>query len=110
MQVTILHNVTEDGLGRPVGLIDGYREEHQMRTVFAYASNHTDPAAAAAEAFHLFNVGDDPAFGTPSDIAVAYRARGLRSLSVGDVVVAGDVPLACASFGWNVVAHPAALV
>ncbi len=68
----------------------------------------TDLAAAsiAAGAFEIFNVGDDPAFGEPDPRAVEYRKRGNRSLSVGDVVQVGDVWLACASAGWDVIEAP----
>ena len=62
-----------------------------------------DPLRVVDEAFELFNVGDDPEFraGGPDATAVAYRALGLRSLSVGDVVQVDDVAFACASFGWD---------
>jgi hypothetical protein len=36
-----------------------------------------------------------PEFGTPDPRAVAYRKCGHRSLSVGDVVMIGDMALAC---------------
>lgn len=78
--------------------------------VFEYSTEHTDPIAAAEEAFRLFNVGDDPDFGTPDPRAIAYRRPRNRSLSVGDVVMlrTGDseVFLACESIGWVVISEP----
>lgn len=106
MQVTIFHNITRDGLGRPLGIIDGFQPEHDVVRVFSYETALTEPVAAAEEAFHLFNVGEDPDFGVPSPIALAYRAKGLRSLSVGDLVRVGVSTFACASYGWDAVATP----
>ena len=67
--------------------LTGYRAEHTVTEVFAYdvAAPHTEAEAHALleEAFHLFNVGDDPEFGTPDERAVAYRQRRNRSLSNG---------------------------
>ena len=61
---------------------------------------------ALAWTFHTLNVGDDPSFTTDEDTrsqARAYRARGNRSLSVGDVVVIDGMAYACARFGWDAV-------
>lgn len=110
MQVHIFHNVTRDGFGRPIGILDGYQPGHDLAEVFAYDTDRTDPYAEAQNAFFLFNVGDDPSFGEPKPLALDYRAKGLRSLSVGDVVVVGDVALACASFGWDAVQPPFSVV
>jgi hypothetical protein len=60
--------------------------------------------------FFLFNVGDDPAFGTPDPRAVAYRRQRLRSLSMGDVVALDDVFYACASVGWKRLDPPPEIV
>src|SRR5512139_3174672 len=51
------------------------------------------------EVFEQLNIGGDlvPA----KDYTEAYRAAGNRSLSVGDVVVVGEVAYAVASFGWD---------
>lgn len=44
--------------------------------------------------FEEFNVGG-------TDYAHEYRARGNRSLSVGDVVVVGEAAYACENVGWK---------
>jgi hypothetical protein len=82
-----------------------------LREVFAYDepgpapgrpdSDPADHLAILEQVFMLFNVGDDPAFGTPDPRAVAYRGQRLRSLSVGDVVALDDAFYACASLGWQ---------
>jgi hypothetical protein len=55
------------------------------------------PHQVAERMFEAFNIGED-------ELAQAYRARGLRSMSVGDVARVGEVPLACASVGWDLAA------
>ena len=85
-----------------------------LREVFAYdepdatpggpdsdSPQHPDHLAILEQVFMLFNVGDDPAFGTPDPRAVAYRGQQLRSLSVGDVVALDDAFYACARLGWQ---------
>ncbi|MGL5824992.1 MAG: hypothetical protein ACRCYU_09275 [Nocardioides sp.] len=110
MKVTVLHNVARDGFGRPRGY-DGYQPDHQLANVFDYETDLVAPLAVAEQAFHLFNVGDDPHFGTPHPTAIAYRANQLRSLSVGDVLLLEDgahgtpVAYACASVGWTPLAE-----
>lgn len=104
MKVTIFHNETRDAQGRHIAMLDGFRPGHRLVEVFAYEIPEAGaPTHVAEEAFELFNIGDDPDFrpAGPDETAVAYRARRLRSLSVGDVVRAGDVALACASRGWD---------
>ncbi|WP_424534233.1 hypothetical protein ACOZ38_28480 [Sphaerisporangium viridialbum] len=66
----------------------------------------SDSCAVCEEVFHLLNVGDDPTFGTPDARAIAYRARGNRSLSVSDLVCVGDAWYACASTGFDPVPEP----
>ncbi|MDN5895524.1 MAG: hypothetical protein L0H93_16045 [Nocardioides sp.] len=109
MRVTVFHNDARDAFDRHLGY-DGYQTGHPMIEVFTFdGPDSNDPAELVAEnAFELFNVGDDPAFDTPAPVAVAYRAKGLRSLSVGDIVDVNGVPLACAKHGWQEVEHPRA--
>ena len=64
--VRVLHNMTTDPHGRFIGMLNGYCPGDTLAEVFTYATAHTDPPEAAEEAFHLFNVGDDPEFGAPS--------------------------------------------
>lgn len=55
----------------------------------------------AEQAFELFNIGDDPDFGTPDPRAEDYRARGNRSLSTGDVLAIDGRFHSCDSSGWR---------
>ena len=70
------------------------------------ASAASDHLAMCEEMFHLLNVGDDPAFGAPDARAVAYRARGNRSLSVGDLACVDGAWYACAPSGFRAVEPP----
>ena len=110
MHVTVYHNVATDPQGRTLGMLDGYAPGHPLVPVATYTDDGGDPTAVAEEAFRLFNVGDDPDMGTPDARALAYRARGNRSLSKGDVVHCTDGQghwwLACASRGWDHVPEP----
>jgi hypothetical protein len=97
--VTIWHNVAVDGQGHHTGMLAGYQPGDPMVRVFTY---QTDPAAGpeeiAEEAFAICNGHPRDAWGT--DLAHRYYERELRSVSKGDVVVAGEVALAVASVGW----------
>lgn len=90
----------EDGHGAgneaiPSGF-DGYQPGHAMVLVFqTEVPDGQDSYAIAEQMFEAFNIGD-------GEMARAYRARELRSLSVGDVVVAGETPLHCASVGFEI--------
>jgi hypothetical protein len=107
--VTIWHNlgVSPSAINHRAGYF-GYKPGQPLMRVARYidTTENSEPAAIASAAFHTFNVGDDPEFGVPDPRAVEYRKRGNRSLSVGDVVQVDDTWLACASFGWDVVAAP----
>lgn len=119
MKVSILHNISRDasfGFNavfrtgdqapegvRAIALDDGRvswkaeaeteAERHELVWVFTYEGDSAkDDETLLAEAWHAFNVGHDPEFGPPSDLALAYRARKLRSLSMGDVVIIGHSP------------------
>ena len=59
------------------------------------------PEAIAEEAFAICNGHPRDAGG--EDLARRYYERELRSLSVGDVVAVGEVPLAVGSAGWTLV-------
>ena len=113
--VSVYLNTTEDWAGRPIGMMDGFQPEHTFAKAISY---DTELAGAvdkdklidiAERACFLFNVGDDPSFGTPDELALQYRADGHRSLSVGDLVLVGESCLAVGRFGWDVVALPASL-
>lgn len=104
-QVRILHN---EGRGHFFGYDPDTADLYLVHTyeVERQSNGRPEPKNVAAQAFHTFNVGDDPSFGTPQPEAVAYRAKRLRSLSEGDVVLVIDPDenrtfLACAKFGWD---------
>jgi hypothetical protein len=103
--VVIWHNIGTDVQGRLVGMVDGYQVGHPLVPVYRYQADG-EPELVADQAYRLFNVGDDPDFGTPVMHAQRYRALGNRSLSKGDVVQVGDTWLACASRGWDQVPAP----
>jgi hypothetical protein len=72
-------------------------ERHELAWVFQYEDGYNGDRASAYEllniAFETFNVGSD-------ELAAQYRARRLRSLSVGDVVVIDGQAFSCESAGW----------
>lgn len=109
--VTVWHNLATDNVGRSVSMMEGYKAGHPLVPVSQYAGEaaKTDETLLS-EAWHRFNVGDDPSFGTPCPIAVEYRTRRNRSLSVGDVVQIRDDQgtrwYACASFSWDAIEPP----
>ena len=103
--VTIWHNVASDGQGRHTAMLDGYQRGDPVVRVFAYqASPGRRAEETAEEAFAIFN--DHPGDAAGAKLAGAYYGRSLRSLSVGDVVAAGDVLLAVARAGWEPVTGP----
>ena len=111
--IEILHNVSRNAsFGLNVSLIadssaeHGYtRHEataaepelrHPLIKVFEYeldAPSFTS-LAICEQAFELFNIGT-------AGPALAYRARKLRSLSVGDVVTLNGWPYSCESLGFR---------
>lgn len=94
--VTIWHNVHRDHAGVPVGFF-GYETGHAMSPVFVYVAKHSGPA----DAFRMFNAPED--YLTPEELTITrrYRANRLRSLSVGDIVQAGQQFWVCESVGWT---------
>jgi hypothetical protein len=97
----IFHNVARDDEGRPVNF-DGYRPGAPLVRVFEYDHPHPgQPERIAEAAFFLFNV--DPGFMQPAEYEIGqrYRARQLRSLSVGDIVMVGQVALAVEPVGFR---------
>ena len=104
--VTIWHNVAFDDQGRHTAMLDGYQPGDPVVRVFAYQASPGRPAEEIAEeAFAIFN--DHPGDAAGAELACAYYGRRLRSLSVGDVVAAGDVLLAVGRpAGWEPVTGP----
>ena len=84
-------------------MLDGYQPGNPMVRVFAYQADPAgrSPEAIAEEAFAIFNGHPRDAGG--EDLARRYYQRELRSLSVGDVVAVGEVPLAVGRAGWTLV-------
>lgn len=107
----IFHNIAQDELGRSPALLRGYKPGDPMVEVFRWTEdNLVMPATdgrAADRAFFMFNVGHQPemnAGGQPNPVALEYRGRHLRSLSVGDIVVIDGRAHAVESFGFQPVA------
>lgn len=66
-----------------------------LRQVFKFeADRWADDAVTLEEIFRELNIGDGL-------LARAYRARALRSMSVGDVVEIDDRRYACDHLGWR---------
>lgn len=89
VMVRVFHNLTAAEQDRyPCQFMPGDRAVQ----VFATPGPGTAEHLAVCEAvWELLNVGDDPAFTvTPDPRAVAYRKRGNRSMSTGDLVCIGS--------------------
>jgi hypothetical protein len=98
--VSIWHNVALDDQGRHSAMLDGYQPGDPMVRVFAYqASPGRTAEETAAEAYDTFN--DHLRDSDGADLACAYYARRLRSLSVGDIVSVGEAALAVDRIGWT---------
>ena len=96
VNVSIMHNVTLDEHGHPTkGMLDGWGPNDTLECVFTFSLD-TDkkPISILEMIFAEFNVGEGL-------LATAYRAKDLRSLSVGDVVIINGVSYACQRFGWK---------
>jgi hypothetical protein len=99
--VTIWHNVRTDADGRHLAMLDGYTPGDPMVRVFTYQAQPCGrtPEQRADRAFSAFN--GYPLDAGDTDLSRAYYQRQLRSLSVGDVVTAGEIALAVARAGWT---------
>lgn len=99
VDVRIYHNIADDHFF-------GYQTGHPIVLVCTLRQAAASDEVILEQMFHLFNVGDDPDFGTPDPRAVEYRRRRNRSLSVGDVVDIAGRLYACAGTGWTPVTAP----
>ncbi len=93
--VTVYHNISRDasfGLNATFSAASGkgyQARSHELVKVFEFDAAALPGAENPDAVYRAFNVGDDPGYASSAaefDLAVAYRARDLRSLSVGDVV------------------------
>jgi hypothetical protein len=81
---------------------DGYQPGHAMVRVFeTEVAGGEDPFKVAERMFEAFNIGNEYPDHPDYDLACQYRARRLRSLSVGDVVAVGEAPLVVGRIGWK---------
>jgi hypothetical protein len=84
----------------------GYEPGHSLQRVFSYTAPTTSELFRLAdEAFHAFNAPPELVLPVYRDIAKDYRAAGLRSLSVGDLLRVGHSWLACAATSWIALAE-----
>ena len=90
MLIQVFHNSRRDEVGRATAMMDGYQASDPLTHVFDLELTEAEAADInwPDRVYDLLNIGDDPAYGTPDDRAVAYRLPRNRSLSVGDVLVA----------------------
>lgn len=66
----------------------------EISEMFPHVASEREMLAVLEWVFQEFNIGEGPQ-------AQAYRAKMLRSVSVGDVVVIGETAWACESVGWT---------
>jgi hypothetical protein len=105
VQVIVYHNVARGPDGRCINF-DGYKPGQPLVPVFSYDA---DPAGSglpglqviAEQAFEAFNLPAELLSPRQGELAARYRARSLRSLSVGDVLRLGDTALACDPAGFR---------
>lgn len=105
-RVTVYYNEAKDAQGRSLGY-DGYQPDHPLHPILSLSVTADNPYAAAEVAFARMNRGS-------GNEDARLDAKGLRSLSVGDVVqidwdeddpddgiVACRWSLSCANTGWD---------
>lgn len=95
--VTIWHNVQVRD-GHPVGF-SGYERDHAVTPVFVYVAEHSPDTPERA--FRMFNAHEE--YLTEGELVITrrYRANRLRSLSVGDIVQAGQHFFSCETSGFQ---------
>jgi hypothetical protein len=108
VQVRVFHNVAlEIGTGRHLGF-GGCQRAHPVVEVFrGQVPAEVPDVEICEEIFDLLNVGHGPTWHNPPDPrAVAYRAQGNRSLSVGDLIAIRTCFYAVNSAGFEPVDTP----
>jgi hypothetical protein len=124
MRITILHNLSRDasfGLNAVLGAggKGSQPRSHPLVKVFEFGAADLiaparlaamEPLAVMEAVYRALNVGTEPGHSVAGSrerkVATRYRARRLRSLCVGDVVIAGFDGAAClavAPVGFTVV-------
>lgn len=101
--VSIWHNVARDPAGRHTAPLDGFTPGDPMVRVFTHQAPADGrlPEAIAEDAFAMAN--GHPRDPGSAELSRQYYERRLRSLSVGDIVSVGEVPLAVGRAGWTLV-------
>jgi hypothetical protein len=103
MHIRVFHNTD------PAAILSGYKPGQAVIQVYTYddteSASHDDAREAA---FELFNIGHELV--PPHRDALAYRAAGYRSLSVGDVVACDSDFYACISLGWQPIPRPCRVI
>jgi hypothetical protein len=101
MRLRIMHNTNR------LALALGYAPSDHVVEVYAFDYTGAEGDLDACEAaFEMFNIGHLSDHGTAEPDAIAYRERGNRSLSVGDVVACDGQFYACGVAGWREIAPP----
>lgn len=104
--ISVLHNLSRDaGSGLNVVLDDNGEvteaRSHPLVKVFEFEAGEWHVPEAV---YRALNVGHKPGYGQPGSpertLAMSYRARRLRSLSIGDVLVIGGQYLAVERMGF----------
>ncbi len=91
-----------EGEGRFMNFNSAFNGNPRLRLAAAFTIATEIPIPAVRElVFEQLNVGGDLVPAAPW--TNRYRADRNRSLSVGDVVVLGEVAYGCASSGWEIV-------
>jgi hypothetical protein len=91
-KVHVFHNTSDYA---SFGLNEGPNPHHGLVWVFEYDTPEAGDPAVLNSAFEVFNIGED-------ELAASYRARRLRSLSVGDVLVIDAArAYSCEKVGWE---------
>ncbi len=83
----------------------GYRPSDTMVLAFSFEAQppprYVTNEDACEWVFHLSNAPDEMLDYHERELARLYRARGLASLSVGDVVEVDGARFACGGTGWT---------
>jgi hypothetical protein len=108
VKVSVFHNVETVMIGGELHHVgfDGYQPGHALVRVFEAevpAGLAGDPQRVADLMFEIGNAPLEYLSGRELEMAERYRFRGLRSLSVGDLVAVGEIAFACGRRGWDLV-------